>query len=181
MNNNKEIDSKRIKLARVKYFDLEKNGVEYRYFDDDPYVFLVNVDGKYVNLFDPSEDMPVYERIPYPNHLPNGDFFGTMIDIVQGEVKEGLCYLIDKPEEYELIKLFWKEKIRISDLINYMFNSKLFFIDRKDLLLESSKTRFSRRLRTLLCEDYKNLDDFAYFVNSHNKGVQFNKDNHTNK
>ena len=170
MKNNRKISTDNLKLARIKYFDLEHNGVEVT--SDDPFVFLFKVKDTYVNLFDPCEDFTVYERIPYSNVSKDGEDFGTKIGLLQGKVDEGLCYVI---ENVNLKHYFGKEEINISDLIKYMINSKDFFIDRMDYILESSSFKFNNKLRAKYYDDCKRLDDFKYFVNSHDKGVQYIK------
>ena len=53
----RDVDLKRLKLAKVRYYDAKNNGAELS--DIDAYAFLINVNGHYINLFDPIEELPV--------------------------------------------------------------------------------------------------------------------------
>ena len=170
MNNNKMIRADKVRLAKIKYFDLEHNGVEIT--SDDPYVFLIKVKDSYVNLFDPTEDMPVYDRLPYSNTTKDGEDFGSKILLIQGDTKEGLCYVL---ENTKLKDLFDRDLISINDLIKYMISSDKYFVDRKEYILDSSLFKISKKLRSKYFNDCKKLDDFKYYVNNHNKGVQYIK------
>lgn len=170
MNKNKLVNTNNIKLAKVKYFDVEHNGVEVA--KEDPYVFLYKLGDTYVNLFDPIENLPVYSRVPYSNTTRSGEDFGSKIVLTQGETKNGLCYVM---ENVEVKKLFNKDIISVSDLMNYMIHSEKFFLDRKDFLLNSSIFKVSRKVRAKYYSDLTKTEDFEYFVNSHNKNKELIK------
>ncbi len=170
MNKNKKIKSDKIRLAKLKYFDVEHNGVEVT--REDPYVFLVKVNDSYINLFDPLEEMPVYDRLPYSNVARTVGDYGTKIRLIQGEEKEGLCYVI---ENVDIGNLLGKDVIKVSDLINYMYRSEDLFVDRKELLVNDSRLRGNKKLKAIYYGDCNRMDDFIHFVNDHNKGFTYKK------
>ena len=75
MKKEKLISTDKLSLAKVKYFDVKHNGVEVT--GEDPYVFLLNINNTYINLFDPVENLPVYDRLPYSNTTMSGVDFGS--------------------------------------------------------------------------------------------------------
>ena len=54
------IDTSKIKLAELKYFDEKHNGVEFT--EPQSLGILFFVKGRYVNLFEPGECYPVFKR-----------------------------------------------------------------------------------------------------------------------
>lgn len=125
---NERVDAKRLRVAQVRYFDVEKNASEIP--EETAYVFLVNVNGTYINPFNPLEEVPVYDRAWYGNVTENGESYGTKIVLVNGEVQEGVCYIL---ESFDVRDIFEKEVISMKDIEDYMFDSKLYFIDRIEL------------------------------------------------
>lgn len=122
---NIEIDANRVRLAQIRYFDVEANASEIPM--EKAYAFLVKVNGVYINPFNPLEEVPVYDRAWYSNTTLEGREFGTKIILAQGEVQEGKCYILEM-EKGE--KIFDKEVVTIKDLEDYMFQSDEFFVDR---------------------------------------------------
>ena len=129
-----KIKLKRLKLARVKYFDKEHNGAEVN--DIDAYAFLYEKDGEYVNLFNPAREYPVYGRVPYTNTTRDGEDFGSKIVLRSGEVESGPCYIIDMED---CSKFFGKDKMSLDSLKQYMMMSSSFFIDRLEMMQEGTK------------------------------------------
>ena len=97
---NIKIDSKKLKLAQIKYFDVEHNGLEVT--GQDVYAFLYDVNGTYVNPFNVFEEMPVYKRLPYSNTTLDGDDYGSKITLAQGEPVDGLSYVISNTSMEDL-------------------------------------------------------------------------------
>ena len=170
MKKEKLISTDKLRLAKVKYFDVKHNGVEVT--GEDPYVFLLNINNTYINLFDPVENLPVYDRLPYSNTTKSGVDFGSKIVLKQGEERDGLCYVI---ENTKVKGLFNRDLVSIVDIENYMIHSDKFFIDRRDLLLNNSKFKISRKLRAKYYNDVVKGEEFEYFVNSHNNNKKLIK------
>lgn len=125
---NKEISADKVRLAQVRYFDVEANASEIP--EEKGYVFLVNINGTYINPFNPIEEVPVYDRTWYSNTTWAGREFGTKIVLVQGEVQEGICYIL----EWEKGKdIFDKDVVSLKEIEDYMFESDDFFIDRLEI------------------------------------------------
>lgn len=120
-----KISADKVRIGQMRYFDMERNGTEIP--EDKAYAFLVNIGGVYINPFDPLEEIPVYDRGREENYTLDGEPYGTKIKLVSGEVKEGLCYVLEKADGREI---FDKEEVTMQDLVNYMLSSKDFFFDR---------------------------------------------------
>lgn len=162
---NIEIKANKVRLAQVRYFDVEENASEIPH--EPAYAFLIKVNGVYINPFNPIEEVPVYERVWYSNTTWEGREFGTKIVLAQGEVQEGKCYIL----ELEMgKKLFDKDMITIKDLEDYMFNSEDFFVDRlevgknkpwkpKEMLLRYKQMQ-SDYIKMLNLEEYLNKEEY---------------------
>ncbi len=154
------IDTKRIKLAKVTYFDTRYNGSAVPSVD--AYAFLVNVNGTYVNPFNVAEELPVYDRVPYSNTTRDGDDFGTKIVLANGEVKDGPCYVIEKVnvEDY-----YDKKQMSLSMLEDCMLRSNNFFIDRMGILERNPVgARVKGYSKRKLMEDKRKLKEFQEFM-----------------
>ena len=137
---NVEIDSSKLKLAQIRYFDMESKASKLP--EENAYVFLIEVDGKYVNVLDSTQELPVFARSPYSNITMDGVEFGNQIYLVNGELKDGPCFII---ENINLKHEFKKDKILIKELENYIINSDKFFIDRIKIL-EKQKKKIKKNL-----------------------------------
>ena len=158
-----EIDKGRVKLAQVRYFDIERNASEIP--EDKVYVVLINVNGTYINALNPFEELPVYQRTPYSNVTSDGRHeYGNKIQLVNGEEKDGVCFIL------ELVDLgyeFRKDKVTIEDIENYVLNSKLFFKDRIKLLQGKRRLQKSLYDKKLLVEDMNKLNKFNEYISSY--------------
>ena len=166
-----EVDSSRVRLAQIRYFNKEMNGVSIP--KQRAYAFLISVNGTYVNVFNPIDEMPVFDRVPYSNTTHNGYDFGTKIVLVNGELQEGLCYVLERTK---IKDIFAKDKVFIHDLEEYVIESDDFFIDRIDLLrdkINSKKGKFYYRRKIL--QDFDLLYEFNDFLAEESKGVQYKK------
>ena len=133
---NEKVNLSNLKLAVLKYFSDEHNGVELT----EPLSYVVLRKGKnqkYTNIFeifDIYDDIPVFERVPYSNTTYDGEDFGSKLRIVQGEeyLSSGPCYIL---LQEDLSSYFGKDSINMLELEEFMVNSKYYFKDRKELIL----------------------------------------------
>lgn len=125
---NTSVEADRVRLAKVRYFDEEENAVEIPV--EEAYAFLVNVNGTYINPFNPLEEVPVYERAWYGNYTKDGEAYGTKIILKNGKVQEGMCYVLEKDSAKEI---FEQDEISIKDMEEYILSSEKYFIDRLDI------------------------------------------------
>ena len=166
---NKGIDISKIRLAQIRYFDADRKGSLIP--EERAYVFMVDIGGEYVNLFNPSENLPVYGRTPYSNTTRYGIEFGTKIVLLQGEIQNGPCYIIEKinPDD-----IFRKEEVTVEEIENYMLQSDRFFIDRIDIF-ERRKSIIDFGKRKKIREDRVKLEKFEDYMKSQEKGYVYKK------
>lgn len=110
-------------LAEVRRFDVEMNASEIPLVRG--YTFLERDGDSYRNLFCPSLDYPVYVRTPYTNTTRDGEDYGSKIILAQGDVEDGLCFIIQS----SLSKMINQDKITTSELKKYVLQSDKFFLD----------------------------------------------------
>lgn len=124
----------RIKRAEIRYFESEKNGVAIPNME--AYAILVNVNGVYVNVVHPLEEINVWGRLPYSNSTNMGEDYGTKIKLLSGKENDGVCYVIEPtlPKEIEDLVIDDTNKINIGDIYWYIANSKDYYVDRISIL-----------------------------------------------
>lgn len=122
-----KISADKVRIGQVRYFDTTVNASEIP--EEKAYAFLVNINGTYVNPFNPLEEVPVYDRVNYTNSLSNGESYGTKIKLVNGEVKDGMCYILEKKDGRDI---FDKEMVTLNDMKDYMLKTTDFFVDRME-------------------------------------------------
>ena len=167
----RDIDLKRLKLAKVRYYDAENNGAELS--DIDAYAFLINVNGHYINLFDPIEELPVYDRTFYTNTTRRGDDFGTLIKHIDGAIEDGPCYIL---ERMDLGRIFKGDTIKISELVNYIFKSDKFFVDRLNLYKENKGSLPRNTIsKNKLKEDVLKMFRLEEYLNGHERTKVYKK------
>ena len=165
----RNIDASKLRLAQVKYFDEEHNGIEVT--NTDAYVFLYDVNGQYINPFDVFAELPVYQRVPYSNTTRSGEDFGSKIQHVQGDIKDGPCYVIGFTKVEDL---FRNEDLDTEVLKDFIIHSRRFFIDRPELMKSlGKKEKF--RYREKMESDEDLLCQFIEYMDSHKKGYQYKK------
>ncbi len=158
-----------LRLARVKYFDLEHNGAELTELE--AYAFIQKIGSEYINVFDATEDLPVLERSIYPNVMPNGEEFGTKLIHAYGTLTDGPCYVV---EPYSIRNITEKDKIDTDSLKEYIFNSDKFFVDRMQLIEQEKGIRKLKLLRKYH-EDMDKMTEFKEYIASHEKGKAYTK------
>lgn len=162
----KMIDTSSLKLAQVRYFDMEHNGVEIPELK--AYVFLRKVGEHYINVLNPLEELPVYDRVPYANTTMDGMDYGTKIVLAQGECQEGPCYVI---ENLGVSNVFGTEQISMEQLQEFVLKSHMFFVDRIQLLREKKIVPFNKQLR----DDLNQMEALKKYFASCGKGVGYRK------
>lgn len=120
-----KISADKVRIGQIRYFDAEMNASEIP--EEKAYAFLVDINGTYINPFNPLEEVPVYDRVNYTNTTLDGETYGTKIKLVNGEVQEGMCYILEKGDGRDI---FDKDIVSLKDMEDYMFKSSDFFVDR---------------------------------------------------
>ena len=169
---NRLIDANKVRLARVKYYDVENNGAELS--EHEAYAFLIQVnDHKFINPFDLAEDLPVLDRTFYANVTPKGEEYGTKLIHVSGELDNGPCYVLERLSVKDLFK---KDSVSISDLRKYILRSRKFFVDRRHIISELDEPfiKKSRFLPTILADE-ASMDKLKRFFSDHEVGKQYIK------
>ena len=165
------IDTKKLRLAQIRYFEAKKNASEV--LDERVYAFLYEINGTFVNVLNFTREYPVLGRTVYHNYTLDGEPHGNKLSVVSGELKDGLCYIL---ERCDCSSLFNSDSIRFDDLLLYVINSDKFFIDRIAMLEKASglsKFIIKRKLK----EDYQKLDVFYDYLDSKEQARQYNKRN----
>lgn len=160
------INTKDLKIAEVRYFDTKHNGVVVPSFDT--YAFLLKVGENYVNIIKPEKDYPVYERVPYGNTTKEGWEFGTKIQLVSGECRDGLCYIVGNTS---MENVFGTKTISRKELIAAIVKSKQFFIDVAEIREKERHSIFDRQYR----EEKKLMKAFYQYVDSCQIERQYHK------
>lgn len=167
---NFKVDTSRIKLAQLRYYKVGK-GAEIS--NNYVYTILAEFNGTYINPLNPFDELPVYDRAPYSNVTPDGKYeYGTKVFLVNGEEKDGLCYVLEKEN---VASSFKKSEVDIKDIENYVLNSKLFFIDRIELLEKDKRLLKDKYYKKLYLEDIKRMNQLKDFINSHNEVKEYEK------
>ena len=168
---NNVINTSNIKLAQIRYFNEKVNACEIPTIE--AYALLVNVWGKYINLFNFTDELPVYTRAPYSNTTMDGEDYGTKIVLVTGEVQEGPCYVL---EPLRMKSVFRKEKISFGELEQYVLQSDLFFVDRIGLLEDANQKGIQKmKNNKKILEDSKKMAKLNEYFLSQGKGITYQK------
>ena len=100
---------------------------------------------RYVNLFHPELDYPVYKHA-YSKYNNNGDSNGVYLSIVQGEILNGYSYVVQQEN-------FRNKFETIYDIEQFMLSlPKLYFFDRIDVI--------NKRIKLMEAGELKN-DSFS--------------------
>lgn len=170
---NKKVDTRRLRLAKIKVFNKEDGGSEFLPKGvEAPYVFLYDVNGTYVNLFNPVEELPICERAPYAICDAKGEDYGTYMWSISGELQDGPFYLMNAHSCKN--DIFSDDEITMEHLREYMLRSGRFFYDRADII-KSLPLKERIKYRDLLRSDEIKHHKFDEYVSSREKGVQYRK------
>lgn len=158
------ITTERLKLAQVRFYSESHRGVEIP--REKAYAFLYRLeDDQYINLLDPLNELPVYERVPYANSFQNGESYGTKISLVSGDSKSGACYVM---ENIGFDRIFEEKTITMDQLKKYILASDKFFIDRPKIVEDSVQGKgfvdrfiaFDKKYR----DDKKKQEEFQQYL-----------------
>ena len=157
---NNMIDAKRIRLGKKTYFDVTNNGSVVPSVD--AYAFLINVNGTYVNPFNLAEEVPIFDRLPYSNTTLDGEDYGTKIELAQGDLKSGECYVLEK---MDISEYYGKDEMSLGMLEDIIIASNKFFIDRIGLLEEKGGSPRRKHIaRRKILDDKIKLKKFKDFI-----------------
>ena len=167
-----KVNTKNLSVAEVRYYDLEKNGLEYT--PPLSHVVLLNRGDTYVNLFNCADFAPVYTRVKnVSNRFKDSDeFFGTKINLVCGEVQSGEAWLIN---DIDFSEVFNTEEVDVDDVENYVLESDLFFKDRLEIIATLQKRYILPEVsvRSIIEKDQKLLDEMnAFFAEREKQKVK---------
>lgn len=170
-----KIDTKKLNLAKLNYFDKEENGTEVS--DIQAYAFLVELNGDYVNFFNPfgDEKLQVFKRTIYPNVTRDGKEYGNRLKKVSsGDVFDGPCYII---ENIDVTEMLGTDEISDEELGEYVCKSSKFFIDRIELLKKRKANSVRQRIFTnkKIEEDLQEMEKIDEYFDSHEKNKKIYK------
>lgn len=119
----KLMNSKNIHIAQIRRMTFNHRGNLAAEIPQEikAFAFLLEKDGEYINILDPMEDYPVYERRPGSNFTLDWEEYGSVIARVSGEEKTGPIYLLEK---YHGIKVLRKENVSYEELRDYVINNR---------------------------------------------------------
>ena len=124
-----KINTKDLKLAEVRYFNVERNGLELT--PPLSHVVLLNRGDTYINLLNCGELQPIYKRDKYKTNIySDEEYIGTKIDLVCGNVQDGEAWLLN---DTDFVQYFGCEEVEMTDIEHYVLQSNLFFKDRIEL------------------------------------------------
>ena len=157
-----EFDKKNIKLVEVRFYFMEGYPVGrtiLRPEKDRVYAFLLKKDNHYANIIS-GEELPVYERV-----------YQDKLVLSYGEEKEGLCYVVDPMTN----KVFHNEKVKFSEIVDYMMHSDKFFVDRIELINKRIVPMYQKNRLRYLVDDKSKLDDFNQYLAEIGTGYKYHK------
>ena len=171
----KTIDTSKLKLAKIKIYDAEGKG-SYHFPEgvEEPYAFLYEVNGTFVNIFNPLADLPVCERTHYAFCNKEGEDIGCYVTHVQGELTDGPYYVMN-PRDCRSV-IFSDDEIEMERLKQYVLRSGHFFLERLDII-KSLPIMEKRKYRKIAREDQERHDKFNKLVTASEKGYQYYKEN----
>lgn len=161
------IDTSKIKLAELKYFDEKHNGVEFT--EPQSLGILLFVKGRYVNLFEPGECYPVFKRNRFYGCFDgNGSQYGTKLEIASGEAITGPCWVL---RDVDFKDVFGKSIVDYEDIENYVLGSDDFFKDRMKIALERlEKFRRPAKMMKIINRDMdKTIEMEEFFLDRGHK------------
>ena len=158
-------DNSIIYLAKIRYLDKDKGEFN---TDMDVYTFLQKNGERYVNLFHPELDYPVYEYA-YSKYNNNGDSNGVYLSIVQGEIQNGYSYVVQQENLRNKFETIY-------DIEQFMlYSPKLYFFDRIDVINKRIKLMEDGELKndSFILQTYRlfqkmDEENYCNFMNSIN-------------
>ena len=145
------IKVKDIKVADVRYFDGEHNGLEFT--EPLSRVVLLNRGDTYINLLNPGEFAPIYKRIPNTtNAYSTEDYFGTKIEHVSGMERTGEAWLLT---DGDFRCIFSGDEVTIKEIEDYVLRSSYYFHNRAELIDRRLGQRKANNREIMLMVDTK--------------------------
>ena len=145
----KLMNSKNIHIAQIRRFGYNHRGNLSAEIPSDieAYAFLLEKDGEYINILDPMEDYPVYERRMRSNFTLDWEEYGSGIVLISGEEQLGPIYLLEK---YEGFKILRKKQVSYEELRNYVINNRsVYFPALENIINEMSAGERLKYLKVL--------------------------------
>lgn len=171
----KKIDTRKLKLARIKVYN-EKGKGSYHYPEgvETPYAFLYEINGTYVNILNPLEELPVCERTTSAFcDTKTGEDIGTWMTHVSGKLEDGPFYVMNHGNCRS--ELFSNDEIELELLKRYVLRSSEFFYDRLDIIY-SLPPRERKKYRMVAERDLESHRKFDEHLDSLNLGNQYKKE-----
>ena len=169
------LDTKRLKLARIKVYNAEGEG-SYYYPEDveTPYAFLYEINGTYVNILNPLEELPVCQRTTSAFcDTKTGEDIGTWMTHVSGELVDGPFYVMNHGDCRSELSL--NDEIELELLKKYVLRSAKFFYDRLDII--NSLSLIGRiKYRMVAERDLESHRKFNEHLDSLGFGNQYKKE-----
>lgn len=167
-----KIKTSDLREAVVRHFDIANNGLEFT--APLSRVILLNRGDTYVNVLNPGEIAPIYYRVPNTTNYCGSldDYFGSKVDLVQGETKDGEAWLL---EDTDFRHIFGKDEVSVREIENYVIFSDDFFHNRRDIIeqrLRSDKMSFRTRkklVRIIDADSVKQGEMDSFFAE---RGIQ---------
>lgn len=142
-----KIDTKNLKIADVRYYDSEHNGLELTCPISK--VVLYNRGDTYVNLLNPIDFTLVCKRVPGPTSW-EGERLETRIVPLAGQVVTGEAWLVT---DFDFGNYFGSDTVDLEDVENFVLHSSYFYKDRLAIVQRKlSQGRISWGLRRDLME-----------------------------
>lgn len=166
----KEIKTSRIKLADLRFFDSEYNGVELS--DSQSKGILVDLtgNGDYSNLFCLMEAYPVFKRAPVSNVTLEGVSYGTKLYHVSNKIVTGPCWVLSS-EDFS--QIFNKDTVTLREIENYILSSGEFFKDRAEIAQKRiSEGNNSLRMSMIIERDEVGKASMDEFFTERVRGIQ---------
>ena len=158
--------TKNLKIAEIRYFDTLNNGIVIP--SQEVYTFLEKVGDKYISVFTPEVEYPIYERVPYSNVTFDGWEFGTKIMLLSGECQDGLCYVIERIPIEDVLRV---DEISKEELEEVILKSNVFFVERIDIIQRKKNSFFNKQL----WKDKMMMKKHQEYIDSCSKGLQYHK------
>lgn len=164
-------DANAIKLAELKYYSKENNGVEVS-LPVSLGVFICLKD-RWFNIFDVADDAVIFERLKcYGNVTSTGLEYGSKLRMVSDEEKDvsGPCWILS---DKTFSKIIGKEKVSYEEIEDYILCSQEYFKDRSEI---ARKRIFSfrepTRMINIIRRDKKNKNRMDQFFDERGQAIQ---------
>ncbi len=155
MMSNNSIKASNLVIAEVKFFDKERNGIEY--CDAVSHVVLLRRGNSFFNVLNPGEAEPVFKRAMCTTNVvvENGAEYGTMVSLVEGEERTGEVWLLTNRT---FDSLLGKDEVTLREVEDYVISSDDFFHNREQIVLDRMKrercgVRTKRNFADILIND----------------------------